>query len=290
VEEKKVPNLGGILQSHKNDLLNDWLAQIQILPDMSDLDAKEKKLLHLQAMELLQVLTEAMQADPSHDITAPAYAEVIAILQDFSVRRAEQGFAPSATASIVLALKTVLAGVIRKEMKEPGKVLSMIDALHSLVDQLALLTFDSFVKTREVVIEEQSRSLMELSIPVLRIWEKIMLLPLVGMIDTDRAMQLMESLLEAIVGTESLVAILDVTGVPVIDTKVAQHLIKTIAAAKMLGAQVIITGISPNAAQTLTSLEINLSDVRTCGTLRAGFQEALAMIGYAASRKSESQK
>jgi len=137
----------------------------------------------------------------------------------------------------------------------------------------------------EDIIARQSQALLELSTPVITIWDKIVLLPLIGVIDTGRAQQIIEHLLNSVVAQEARVAIVDVTGVPIIDTVVAQHLLKTIAASEMLGARVIMTGISPDIAQTLTRLRVDFSNIHTCGSLRAGVAEALALLDkHVASR------
>ena len=151
--------------------------------------------------------------------------------------------------------------------------------INKVIDQLGLVIFEAFAATREEVISEYRRSLMDLSTPVIKLWEGIILSPLVGTIDTARATQMTEHLLQAIVDTESRVVVLDITGVAVLDTSVARHLIKAAAAVKLLGAEVVVTGISPDTALTFTYLGIGLKRIRTCGPLRAGVAEAFHMIG-----------
>ena len=183
------------------------------------------------------------------------------------------------TAFYVLSLKGALLEYLQVDFGDEHELLNTeVQKMNKIIDNLALLTFEIYSKTREQIIGQQSQALLELSIPSIKLWDEILLLPVVGIIDTTRAQLLIESLLKAIVEYEARVVILDVTGVPMIDTQVAQNIIKTVASAQMMGAKVVITGISPDAAQTLTKLEVDMSTLNTRGTLRADVIEAFAMI------------
>ncbi len=285
-KESKLKTIAEIIVDHQEEILTDWMQLITKLGGTRTLELMSEDQLVVQTKGLLTTLTTAFNTEQYVTIDTPDFADAVALLQDISASRAEQGFTASETAVFVFSLKDALLKYMQEEISEDPVILNAeIQKMNKIIDNLGLLTFETYAKTREEVILQQSRSLMELSTPVIRLWDQIIMLPIVGVIDTLRATQLMESLLEAIVSTESRVAILDVTGIPIIDTKVAQHLIKTVAAAKMLGAEVIITGISSDAAQTMTKLEIDISNVKTRGSLRIGLNEAFNMVGVTVIKK-----
>jgi rsbT co-antagonist protein RsbR len=199
-------------------------------------------------------------------------AAVGGLLGDFSSRRARSGDRPAQTAGLVLALREA----VLTELAGSGNPDDRFDAAREaarIVDELALGSFDSFLSGREEVISQQGEQLLELSTPVVRVWDRVVAAPLVGTLDSARAQVVMESLLQAISDDGALVAILDITGVPTVDTLVAQHLLKTVAATRLMGADCIVSGIAPQTAQTMVQLGIDLSEVTT----RASLADALAM-------------
>jgi len=277
---KEFMTVSEIITAREDEILATWMANILALPGARTLELMTERQLRTQTAELLRALVVAFASEEYVNIERPEFAESVAMLRDISASRAEQGFSPSETAVYIFSLKDALLEYLQAELGEAPELLNAeIIKTGKVIDNLGLITFETYALTREQVIAKQSRSLMELSTPVIKLWDEIVLVPLVGVIDTVRAQQIMESLLRAIVANEARVVILDVTGVPIVDTRVAQHLIKTVTAARMLGADVITTGISPDAAQTLTKLEIDLSAIRTKGTLRAGVAEAFRLLG-----------
>ncbi|MFB8116752.1 STAS domain-containing protein [Streptomyces sp. NPDC055962] len=220
--------------------------------------------------ELYSALLEGLQAG-GFDWQGDKYAEVRALLGELSRNRARQGFTPTETAISVLAGKEIL---------EPTTATSAED-IHAylrfsrLMDALGLYTIEVYAKAREEIISAQSEQLMELSTPVVKLWEGVVAVPLVGTLDSARTQVVMEKLLQTLVDTGSDQAIIDITGVPAVDTEVAQHLLKTVVAARLMGAECTISGIRPQIAQTIVALGIQFGDIVTKATLADALKHAL---------------
>ena len=269
-----------IMTTRQEEILTTWMENIKALAGTRTLEMMTEDQLRIQTSELLKVLVIAFESEVYDNIELPAFRDSVAMLQDISASRAEQGFSPSETAFYVLSLKDALLEYLQIDFSDEPELLNTeVQKMNKIIDNLALLTFETYSKTREQIIGQQSQALLELSVPAIKLWDEILLLPVVGIIDTARAQLFIESLLKAVVEYEARVVIMDVTGVPMIDTRVAQNIIKTVTSAQMMGAKVVITGISPDTAQTLTKLEVDTSALNTRGTLRTGVAEAFAIIG-----------
>ena len=276
----KIPQL---LKNSKSELLANWLQTQQAAGIRSDL-IKEKQLQE-ECNEFLNLLSQAAQQGNLTDIQTSEWRSVREMLAMISRVRSQKGFTPTETATFVFSFKQPLFTLLRQEFAEDSATLVEETWLATtLLDRLGLFTIESYQKAREEVIFRQQEELMELSTPVVKLWEGILALPIIGTLDSARTQVVMESLLQRIVETGAEVAIIDITGVPTVDTLTAQHLLKTITAARLMGADCIISGIRPQIAQTIVYLGVDLADVQTKSSLADAFLLALKRTGFAISR------
>jgi rsbT co-antagonist protein RsbR len=241
-----------------------------------------------QCAELLAAMRRAVSTG-SEDVQGPTWSPVRDILQRVSFTRAQQGFSPSDTATFVLSLKRPMFEALRTAAGKDADVLAHDTwTATQLLDRLALFTTEVYMKTREELIARQQQDMLELSTPVVKLWDGVLALPMIGTLDSSRTQVVMETLLQRIVETGADVAILDITGVPTVDTLTAQHLIKTVTAARLMGAECIISGIRPQIAQTIVHLGVDLGDIITKASLAEAFKLALSRHGMALVRTKTS--
>jgi rsbT co-antagonist protein RsbR len=233
-----------------------------------------------ESKRFLGLLTHALRQGVQYDARSGQWAPVREMLGDLSRSRATQGFSPSQVATFVFSLKQPLFARTRVLLKDDAAALSeTLWDITTLVDSLGLYTTEVYQQARESVIARQQEELIELSTPVVELWPGILALPLIGTLDSERTQVVMESLLKKLVDTSSSIAVIDITGVPTVDTLVAQHLLKTVSAAQLMGADCIISGIRPQIAQTIVHLGIDLSGVATKASLSDAFALALRRRG-----------
>jgi rsbT co-antagonist protein RsbR len=280
----QVSKLRQVLEKRENEITQQWLEQQQAIG--RKLTAAEREHVDRQSREFIGALKSALQRNNTGDISGADWSGVRDFLTELSSRRAKDGYTPRETASFVFSLKQPLFAALKSEFGEsPEIVADEVWRATLLIDELGLLTTEAYQKSREEVINRQQKELLELSTPVVRLWENILALPLIGTLDSARTQVVMQNLLEAIVETRSDYAIIDITGVPVVDTLVAQHLLKTVAAARLMGADCLISGIRPQIAQTIIHLGVDLSDVTTKATLADAFDLALRRSGHKVVRQ-----
>jgi rsbT co-antagonist protein RsbR len=263
-----------ILQNEA-ELLPDWVRrQLASVTTRRDLIRDEE--LKEQSSQFLGRFTRALKSGAPDDVMAEAWGETRGLLEQISMSRARQGFRPSETAMFVFSLRQPLFDLLRREnTTDPQRLANDMAATANVLDKLGLFTIEVYQKGREEVIARQQQEMLELSTPVVQLWDGILALPLIGTLDSARTQTVMENLLEKIVETGSEVAILDITGVPTVDTLVAQHLMKAVAAARLMGAECIISGIRPQIAQTIVHLGVDLADVTTKASLADAIKHAL---------------
>jgi rsbT co-antagonist protein RsbR len=267
-----------ILKTNEAGLLDEWLRE-QLSAFRAGARISESEL-RGQSKEFLDLLQQATQGGQVTDIQGPSFGRVRDMLGDVSRSRGLQGFSPSETATFVFSLKRPLFARIRQEIGSDADSLATVTwSATELLDKLGLYTTEVYQKSREEVITRQQQELLELSTPVVKLWDGILALPMIGTLDSARTQIVMESLLQRIVETGADIAIIDITGVPTVDTLTAQHLLKTVTAARLMGADCIISGIRPQIAQTIVHLGVDLGEVITKATLADAFRRALEMTG-----------
>ncbi|MER6595434.1 STAS domain-containing protein [Micromonospora purpureochromogenes] len=270
--------LAGLLTEHAERIVQRWteLVATSLRGRLSQAE------LRLQVQELHRSMINA-GARGLADISSESAAELRAVLGELSRNRARQGFSATETAVSVYALKEVLVELA--DAADGGLSLRDVLAFNGVVDQMGLSTFETYVQAREGLIADQAEQLLELSTPVVKIWDGVVAVPLVGTLDSARAQVVMERLLQTLVDTGSPYAIIDITGVPAVDTQVAQHILKTVVAARLMGADCIISGIRPQIAQTIVALGIEFGDIATKASLADALRHVLRLTGVETARR-----
>jgi rsbT co-antagonist protein RsbR len=273
-----------LIQEHEAEIGNEWMTQLEALTVRSNVVSKDQLRKHCQ--QFLTAFATATRSGELQNIEHRSWDEVRDILENISTTRAKGGSTPSETATFIFSLKQPLfASLNRALASDPAMLAHVSWTIGTLLDKLGLYTIEVFQRARDQVIVRQQQELLELSTPVVKLWNGILALPLIGTLDSARTQVVMENILQKIVDTGAAIAIIDITGVPTVDTLVAQHLMKTIAAARLMGADCIISGIRPQIAQTIVHLGVNLEDVTTKATLADAFVVALERTGTSVVQK-----
>jgi len=274
-------NLPALLSQHEGELLTGWLSEQAAGGDrtmrvLGEAEARD------QSRQLIAAIRSGISAGSGDSIEGPEWEQAREVLSRVSRDGAQAGLTPGETALFVLSLKRPLFALLRRQAKGDAEQLGEETwRATMLLDRLALYTTEVYQRARDEIIQRQQAEMLELSTPVVKLWDGILALPLIGTLDSRRTQIVMESLLERIVETGAEIAIIDITGVPTVDTLVAQHLIKTVNAARLMGTECIISGIRPQIAQTIVHLGVDLQGVVTKATLADAFQVALAKSGRA---------
>ena len=275
-------DIAALLNGHEPDILKDWTEAQLSDPRRSHLLNEAE--LRTHSRDFLGLFRAAAQRG-SDDPMSRDWEDVRRSLEDLSRNRARAGFTPTQTASFIFSLKPALFARLRGMLADdPARVAEGVNLINGLLDPLGLYITEVHQLGREEVILRQQQEMLELSTPVVTLWEGVLALPLIGTLDSARTQVVMESLLHRIVETGAGIAVIDITGVPTVDTLVAQHLLKTVAAARLMGADCIISGIRPQIAQTIVHLGVELQDVMTKSTLADAFAVALRRLGLSVQR------
>ena len=284
-------NILTVLDTDFKGIIEEWLGtQVKEGVKRSDLfsDAESRN----QNRELLKAFSKGVHdgiSGEDFDFDDTQWDDLRAVLADVSRERVNRGVTPTEMATFVLALKAPLFKRLEAmQDSEHGVLIRDVMLVTRLVDAFAIYTNEIFILEREQIIDRQRQEMLELSTPVVELWDRVLTLPLIGTLDSARAQEVMENLLQTILERQAEVVIMDITGVGTVDTQVAQHLLRAAAAVRLMGAECIISGISPMIAQTMVQLGIDVGTVSTRSSIRTALSDALLTVGYVI-KKTEGQ-
>ncbi|MBL0745853.1 STAS domain-containing protein [Chryseolinea lacunae] len=275
-----------ILQKQKKKILDMWM-NFQLTDETLREDLMNNDELRMQSEDLVTALVDNLKDENIDTPDSPDFDSVTDILNGISISRAKQGYTSRETGIFVFSLKQALLVLLQQEIRDPQVLYDQSLKVNKLIDFFGVATFETFIKGREEVILRQTDEITEISTPVIQIWDGILALPIIGTLDSARTQVVMENLLQKIVETGSSIAILDISGVPAVDSLVAQHLIKTVSATRLMGAECIISGIRPEIAQTVVHLGIDLSGVITKASLASALKTAFGILQLQVTRKQK---
>jgi rsbT co-antagonist protein RsbR len=268
-----------LLVKRHDEIINLWIKDRLESGEFRD-ELIPKKELRRQSQQIVDMLARSIKDSEGGEFETPAFDEMRSFLNEISRARAVKGYTPLENATYILSLRNTLLPLLAEELEgNADDLVREMQYFTALLDKMGLVMVENYIRSREEIIRQQREDMMELSTPVIKVWDKILTLPIIGTLDSRRAQLMMESLLQKIVETGSTIAILDITGVKTMDTLVANHLIKTVTAARLMGARCILTGVSPAIAQTMVQLGIDLTQITTRAQMADGIKLALEMIG-----------
>ncbi|MFI0151346.1 STAS domain-containing protein [Streptomyces lydicus] len=267
--------ISSALRAEADDIADRW---VQLQLDRGALGKQVSEVeLREEADDLVAALTTGLDSDIPVENLVATHQELRQAVSELSLRRARAGAPPTGTSLAVLYLKEALLEAVQRQTRDGDELFTSALLVNRLLDTAGALSFETYVEGREEIIRRQSRQLLEVSTPVVRLWRHVLAVPLIGTLDTARTQVVMENLLQAIQENEAQIAIIDITGVPTVDTAVAQHLLQTVNAVRLMGADCVISGIRPPIAQTIAQLGIDLSTILTRATLADALTAAVKL-------------
>ncbi len=273
---KSVPSVAAVVNEHRDALLEDWMSNLAACSDLVQAASKARP----DAAEFLRLLAVGLERNEGIDLQDSGWKAMRDFLVELSNRQADWGFSPVDTAEFLLAVKGPLTSLLWRACDDSERLQEWLQTSNRVIDRWALYTMEIVQANREATIRRQQQEMLELSTPVIQLWDGITAVPLIGTLDSERTQTVMESLLTSIVENNAEIAIIDITGVPTVDTLVAQHLLKTVAAARLMGAECIISGVRPAIAQTIVHLGIDIGSVATKASLADALKLAFRRRGY----------